>query len=40
MKHHWRRFIACTKETPMPNSLSILGGYGTKFQVNFSWTLS
>jgi len=35
-KYHWRRFVTWTKETIDAEIASLLGAYGTKFQINFS----
>lgn len=35
-KHHWRSFVTWTKETIDSEITKLLGGYGEKFQINFS----
>ncbi len=35
-KYHWRRFVTWTRETIDSELAELLGGYGTRFQVNFS----
>ncbi|MBM2886806.1 IS630 family transposase [Chromobacterium phragmitis] len=35
-KYHWRRFITWTRETLDAEISALLGGYGDKFQINFS----
>ena len=35
-KYHWRRFATWTKETIDAELETLLNGYGSKFQVNFS----
>ena len=35
-KNHWRRLTTWTKETIVAEIVQLLGGYGGKFQVNFS----
>lgn len=35
-KYHWRRFVTWTKETIDDEIAALLGGYGSKFEINFS----
>ena len=35
-KYHWRNFVTWTKETIDDEVRSLLGAYGTKFQINFA----
>ena len=35
-KYHWRRFVTWTTQTIDTELAELLGGYGTRFQVNFS----
>ena len=35
-KYHWRRFVTWTKESFEAELHDLLGGYGSKFQVNLS----
>ena len=35
-KYHWRRFVTWTTQTIDAELTELLGGYGTRFQVNFS----
>lgn len=35
-KYHWRRLVTWTKETIDDEIAALLGGYGSKFEINFS----
>ena len=35
-KYHWRRFVTWTKDTIDAEIETLLGGYGTKFEIRFS----